>query len=236
MTETAGLQFWEVHFDLSGKLLKHVGAIPPQVTDVFLFAHAWNNDYNDAKTLYDVFFGHLAEELVEHGAKPDIQIGLAGVFWPSMLWPGDEPSIATTGDPMFGPVERDWTEELKTAFATVEERAAIDRIRAMVDARPSDPNAVEEFRGMLRTLCPEGVYEFEDLAALAPADAPEQPGFPEALSDLWNGAQEKLSDSRYMPRWRAARRWSASRALLLFFPLSRMPCASICWVTASVLV
>jgi hypothetical protein len=217
MFETAGLPFWELHFDKSGKLLKHVGAIPPQITDLFVFAHGWNNDYNDAKDLYDVFFEQLAQAVVEHGAKPDVQIGLAGVFWPAMLWPGDEPPLATTRTPMFGPVERDWSDELKTAFDGIEERAAIDRMREMIDKRPSHPEAITEFRTLLRKLAPEGTAEFDDLAALAPEDAPHQPGFPEALSKLWEGAREAVRLAAYVE---VARRAIAvgERGLAPFLP------------------
>ena len=198
MFETAGLPFWELHFDKSGKLLKHVGPIPSHITDLFVFAHAWNNDYNDAKDLYDVFFEQLAQELVEHGAKPDIHPGLVGVFWPSMLWPGDEPPLETTGTPIFGPVEHHWSEELKKAFDTKQERAAIDRMRTMIETRPTHPEAVAEFRALLRNLAPEGTAEVGDLASLAPSDAPGEPGFPEALSKLWEGAKEAIRLTSYV--------------------------------------
>jgi hypothetical protein len=192
MPETAGLPFWELHFDKSGKLLKHVGAIPSQITDLFVFAHPWNNDYNDAKDLYNVFFEHLAEELVEHGAKPDIQVGLAGVFWPSVLWPGDEPPLETTGTPMFGPVERHWSEEVKTAYEGVDERAAIDRMRELIEQRTSHPDAIAQFKILLGALAPAGKAQIEDLAALAPADASSQTGYPQAVSRLWHGAEQAI--------------------------------------------
>ena len=197
MLEIAGLPFWELHFDKTGKLLKHVGAIPAQITDLFLFAHAWNNDYNDAKDLYEVFFEQLAEALVEHGAKPDIQIGAAGVYWPSMLWPGDEPRLETTGTPMFGPVERDWSEELKTAYDRPDERAAIDRMRELIDQRPSHPEAIAEFKLLLRTLAPNGSAHVEDLTSLAPDHAPTELGLPHSLTRLWHGAKEAVRVTSY---------------------------------------
>lgn len=204
MFEIAGLPFWELHFDKSGRLLKHVGAIPAQITDLFVFAHAWNNDYNDAKDLYDVFFEQLAQALVHDGAKADVQVGLVGVFWPSVVWPGDEPVLETTGTPMFGPVERDWSEELKTAYEGPTERAAIDKMRTLIDKRSSHPEAVTQFRELLRVLGPEGVPELEDLASLAPSEAPGQPGFPEALERLWQGAKEAVRMTTYVEMARRA--------------------------------
>ncbi|HYP09353.1 MAG TPA: hypothetical protein VER03_24220 [Bryobacteraceae bacterium] len=163
MSDIAGLPFWEVHFDQTGRLIKHVGGIPAQITDLFVFAHAWNNDYNDAKDLYDVFFESLAQELVEHGAKADVQIGLAGVFWPSVLWPGDEPQLEKTGAPMFGPIETHWSDELKKAYEGPAERAAIDRMREMIGARPTHPDAVAEFKRLAAVLAPNGDLNLDDV-------------------------------------------------------------------------
>ena len=66
-----------------------------------------------------------------------------------MLWPGDEPPLETTGTPIFGPVEHHLS-EVKKAFDTKQERAAIDRMRTMIETRPTHPEAVAEFRALLR--------------------------------------------------------------------------------------
>ena len=45
MQDIAGLHFHEIHFDASGRIVKHVGAIPHGTTDLFIAAHAWQKEY-----------------------------------------------------------------------------------------------------------------------------------------------------------------------------------------------
>ena len=60
------------------------------VTDLFVFAHGWNNDPAVARRLYNGFFGLLAGQLSDASATRPITAGLAGVVWPSQRW-SDEP-------------------------------------------------------------------------------------------------------------------------------------------------
>ena len=83
MPEIAGLPFRELHLDQTGQITKHVGPFPPHITDVLVFAHGWNNDYNDAHDLHNNFFEKMVEVLLQHTAKAAVRPGLIGVFWPS---------------------------------------------------------------------------------------------------------------------------------------------------------
>ena len=199
MNEIAGLPFWELHFEESGALTKRVSPIQPQITDLFVFAHGWNNDYTDSKDLHENFFEQLAASLVEEEPRQGVRVGLVGVYWPSALWPDEEPPLVeTTGFPMFGPVDRDWTEELKKAFRAPEQRAALDRMRELIDERPAHPESVEEFRRLLSSIGPGAdALDFEALADTAPPERVEETPLPDSIIRLWRGAKEAVRVTSY---------------------------------------
>jgi hypothetical protein len=199
LNEIAGLPFCELHFDEAGALTKRVSPLPPHITDLFVFAHGWNNDYTDASDLHENFFEQLAAELVEQEPQPGVRVALVGVYWPSALWPDEEPPIVeTTGFPLFGPVDRDWTEELKKAFRAPAQRAALDRMRELVDERPANPESVAEFRRLLATIGP-GVepLDFDALADTAPPERVEETPLPASVIRLWRGAKEAVRVTSY---------------------------------------
>ena len=80
MSEIAGLPFWEMHFDENGNAKHFMDDVGTGVTDLFVFAHGWNNDFNDAKDLYTRYFEVMADVLIAHGGKPGISVGVAGGF------------------------------------------------------------------------------------------------------------------------------------------------------------
>jgi hypothetical protein len=65
------------------------------LTDLFIFSHGWNNDRTAAMSMYVRFFTEVGK-LIRDGTVPKKQpaarIGVAGVLWPSILWPDDAPS------------------------------------------------------------------------------------------------------------------------------------------------
>ncbi len=70
-------------------------------TDIFIFSHGWNNDWNDAVTSYRNFLCNYIL-MDRHGLahKPDFRPLLVGIYWPSailvMPWE-DQPDIAAVG-------------------------------------------------------------------------------------------------------------------------------------------
>ncbi|HYI92011.1 MAG TPA: hypothetical protein VEX68_00565 [Bryobacteraceae bacterium] len=213
MSEIAGLPFWEMHFDENGNAKHFMDDVGTGVTDLFVFAHGWNNDFNDAKDLYTRYFEVMADVLITHGGKPGVAVGVAGVFWPSILWPDDEPERQSTGMASFGSLEKDWTAELKKAFPNEEQLRAIDRMRQLIDEQPNDDQSFSEFQSLLRTIAPNAIEQedsgeaavieedpvkvFEALADLAPTGRGGQAGLLDTGSRVWDGAREAARVASY---------------------------------------
>src|SRR4051794_2500415 len=89
--------YWVVSFDALARLtsprrdtlVREVAS--GMLTDVFVFAHGWNNDAREAKTLIERFFRQI--ELVLAAPKVHRQLanlGVVGVLWPSKRWADED--------------------------------------------------------------------------------------------------------------------------------------------------
>ena len=93
----AGFPFWILRFDENGDpkdngIATFLQELPSaNLTDLLIFSHGWNNDEATAMDLYTRFFGEI-RKLVDDPSvpkRPNAVIGVAGVIWPSILFPGD---------------------------------------------------------------------------------------------------------------------------------------------------
>ena len=69
-----------------------------EISDLFIFSHGWNNDKTTALALYERFFGEMRnvmDDATLAKKKPAARIGIAGIVWPSILWPDDEEASMT---------------------------------------------------------------------------------------------------------------------------------------------
>jgi len=92
-----------------------------QPTDVFLFSHGWNNDWEAASTRYDEFVDGFARMRARYPLGREFRPVLVGVFWPStaLVAPWEKaPDIAAVGDDA----------------AVAEERAEVAEVAAVVPA------------------------------------------------------------------------------------------------------
>ncbi len=85
----AGFPFWPFEFGASGTPFFDAGAAiagvaAAGVANLFVFAHGWNSDPAMAMDLFTRFFGEFRTVL---GERSTARIGVAGVFWPSLLFP-----------------------------------------------------------------------------------------------------------------------------------------------------
>jgi hypothetical protein len=170
MSEIAGLPFWELTFDADGDpdaagRDAFLAELPGRgVTDLIVFAHGWNNDRGIALRLYDRFLGTLAGQLASARTDRPVNVGLAGVLWPSQRW-SDEPipdfaapagpgagGAASVTDAVGGELEQapeldpKTLADLKEVFPKA--TGPLDRMAELLAAPPT-PDALAEFHQQL---------------------------------------------------------------------------------------
>jgi hypothetical protein len=207
-----GLSYREIKFDASGATLDEGGlaeaAAAGGIDDLFVFSHGWNSGTDSARRLYNGMFGLMAGLLGTHIQRT----AAVGVFWPSLLFPGDDPT--TTPQP--AAAGRDGSALAAALTPAFPDQAAnVARIGTLLDERPQDPAALEEFHqlaaGLVTTPNPGGDEDSGEEAAKTgptaavlghfaamsktPGSAAEGLGNP--FTTLWNGAREVLRTLSY---------------------------------------
>jgi hypothetical protein len=206
-----GLSYREIQFDTAGATLDD-GGLPAAVAaggidDLFVFSHGWNSGADSARRLYNGMFGLMADQLGGHLQRT----AAVGVFWPSLLFPGDDP--ATAPPPVAGQDGSALAAALAPAFP--DQAANVARIGTLLDERQQDPAALEEFHqlaaGLVTTPNPGGDEDAgEEAAKTAPTSAvlghfaamskaPESAaqGLGNPFTTLWHGAREVLRTLSY---------------------------------------
>ncbi len=170
---------FDVEFDKQGKPVdeKQVDAVLaaiPQLTDLFVISHGWNNNMAEARDLYDNLF-----DSVERVQGLELVDGLDGrtfgqlrVFWPSKkfedseLIPGGGAAGMTTASDQ---ALLDLLEKLKSdtpRLGMPEEdparAAAIERAKELVPSLEKDAGARAEFVEKLRSILDRGDTHPED--------------------------------------------------------------------------
>jgi hypothetical protein len=96
-----GFPFWLLAFDKRGipedpgeieRLISGLKAA--QITDLFIFSHGWNNDRATALALSDRFFAEVRKIVDNRAPNSGTRIAIAGIIWPSILWPDDAESAS----------------------------------------------------------------------------------------------------------------------------------------------
>jgi hypothetical protein len=153
-------------------------------------------------------FGLMADLL-----GPRIQRTAAvGVFWPSLLFPGDDPTTAPP-QPAAGQDGSALAAALAPAFP--DQAANVARIGTLLDERPQDPAALEEFHqlaaGLVTTPNPGGDEDAGEeaaeteptsavlghFAAMSKTPGPAAQGLGNPFTTLWHGARELLRTLSY---------------------------------------
>jgi hypothetical protein len=231
--EIAGLPHWEVGFDERGQAARgEVDALLAELpgrdlTDLFVFAHGWNNDRRQARRLYQLWFQQVPGLLARGGGQA-ARAGIFGVVWPSKRW-ADEPE--PTGDVAGGgaaglgdapaaaapPADPALVEDLKDMFEGEDRRRALDELARLLEERPEDPAALARFQSLMGELAgePDAEPADEDQGEVALlTDDPEEvfgrfadavpqtgeggaAGIGDAFGRLWNGAKEALRQLTY---------------------------------------
>jgi hypothetical protein len=223
----AGFPFWEVGFDADGARTadgdrQMISELRSQnVTDLFVFAHGWNNDHTTARTLYDGIFRE-ARKLVDGGLvekSGSVKIATAGIFWPSIVWADELPQSQGGAARLAAPNVVITLEQLRTIFSGASDRD-LAKVHDLLVSHPSDEEAIASFAEALHRLMSSAPAETspEDslerhalidpafrraaLEALAENEHAYQPeggaaGIGDAFAKLWEGAKGALRVATY---------------------------------------
>ena len=150
------IPIFEVQIDKNAKLvtpsqeqdivnaLKAPGAT---FTDVVVISHGWNNDMDEARTLYRDFFRSL-EQVSPSAVGKTLAVG---IFWPSKkftdaeLIPG---GAASADDPAADRALLDRLQDMKSVFGDSDADEKLDQMKALV-AGLSDPTKQNQFVSLL---------------------------------------------------------------------------------------
>jgi len=207
-----GLSYREVQFDAAGATVDEAGlrgAIAAGgIDDLVVFSHGWNSGTNSARNLYRGMFGLLAGML---GGRLE-RTAAVGVFWPSLLFPDDDPTVAPP-PPAPGKGGSALAAALTPAFPG--QAANVARIGTLLDEQPQDPAALEEFHrlaaGLVTTPNPGGAEDAGEEAAktgstgavlghfsaMSKTPSPAAEGIGNPFTALWHGAREVLRTLSY---------------------------------------
>jgi len=170
---------FDVEFDKKGKVFNQaqVNAVldaVPNLTDLFVISHGWNNNSAEARNLYDRFFNSL-----DAVRGLDLVTGLDGrtfgqlrVFWPSKkfedseLIPGGGAAGMTTesDQALLDLLERlkSDSERLDVPAQDPQREAAITRAQELVPSLEQDAGARKEFVDTLRSILDRDAAHPED--------------------------------------------------------------------------
>jgi hypothetical protein len=113
-------------------------------TDVVVISHGWNNDIDEARTLYRDFFRSL-EQVFPAAAGKTLAVG---IFWPSKRF--DEADLipggaASADDPVADRVLLDRLQEMKHLFGDSQADEKLEQMKALVAGLGTDPNKQNQF-------------------------------------------------------------------------------------------
>ncbi|MEP7022925.1 MAG: serine/threonine protein kinase [Actinomycetota bacterium] len=207
MAQIAGLPYYELAFAADGTLSSDDG-LPAAVsaggiTDLFVFSHGWNASTPSARGLYKGMFTLLSGML---GPKAKTS-AVAGVLWPSLLFPEDDPGTPDT--PSTG---AQLASALQGAFPGHEQNLAA--MGSMLDQQPQDAAQLQQFHqlasGLVTSpgLAPEDEGPqaaitadtsavFGHAAAMAKTPASGAQGLSNPFTTMWSGAREVLRSMSY---------------------------------------
>jgi hypothetical protein len=198
MQDLSGIPYAEVQFSKDGAIHDDQQVEPllrlldeDGVTDLFVIAHGWNNDMDDARRMYAVFFQRM-REMLDEDRVPGVagrKFAILGLLWPSKKFADSEliPSgAASFADP---DVEDDpdsdeslagKLDELKAMLDDPAAEARLEQAKGLIPALEDDPEAAAELANLVRGVLPTDARDEEDASAaffsLGPGELMERLG------------------------------------------------------------
>jgi len=159
---------WMLRFDKHGActspgtreaLLQRLHSVPP--SDVIVFSHGWNNDFDDAAGMYADLMRRFEVLCAEHPPTRRFDPLFVGIVWPSIWLSFDDgPAIASSG--LLGQADATLT-ALADQVAATGGAAALERIYALLAAPGIDDADAAE---LARLIAPAfGLVDDEGAAA-----------------------------------------------------------------------
>lgn len=158
-TDLGGVPFYVIQFDKGGKCtspeaLKSLVEASRIRSDIFMFSHGWNNDWEAATARYDRFINHFTTVRQAEWAPPDRTFNpvLVGVFWPSaaLVMPGEQGPDIAGADPM--------AEDLAVLDESLQPETQ-QRLRDLVAQVAAGDPGLEELAGIVASTLDEGDNE-----------------------------------------------------------------------------
>src|SRR5215207_9859254 len=166
MRELSGFPYAEVQFSKDGAInddheLESLLRLLDEdaVTDLFVIAHGWNNDMDDARRMYVAFFQRM-REMLDEDRVPVVagrKFAILGFLWPSKKFA--ERELIPGGAASF--TDPDSAEDTDSDEALA---ARVDELKAMLDDPAADAQ-LERAKSLIPTLedNPEVAAEFAEL-------------------------------------------------------------------------
>ncbi|HTP31848.1 MAG TPA: hypothetical protein VMJ75_06720 [Candidatus Acidoferrales bacterium] len=149
------IPIFEVQFDKNGNvfqpqqeadILRFLTTPGNQVTDLVALSHGWNNDMDEARTLYRKFLRHL--EPLLPAAKAD-KVAAIGVLWPSKRFAEKDliPSGSAAFDPfeLLSPLLAEQVEQLKNTLGSADADKLLDDAAALLPRLENSASAQRDF-------------------------------------------------------------------------------------------
>lgn len=171
MKQVGGFDYFEVEFTKVGKvedrnkvleLTDHISA--GEVTDLIVLAHGWNNDMEEARSLYERLLGSISD-LAKEADLAGRSLAILAVLWPSKRF-AEEELIAGSGASVSGVPDDnelvDRLEGLKGIFDDPDADEHLDRAKLLIPRLEQDKDAQRELVDLIRSALREDEADDED--------------------------------------------------------------------------
>jgi hypothetical protein len=200
MKDLSGIPYGEVQFTKDGaihdngevedalQLLATTGA-----TDLFVIAHGWNNEMDDARRMYEAFFQRM-RELLDTGRVAGAAArtyAVLGLLWPSKKFA--EESLTAGGAASLEEPDSDdalaqQVGHLQELFDDPDASTRLDRARQLIPRLDDSPESRRQFAELVRGLLSPAARDEEDASTtffeLPPEDLMDRLGEPVLADDL----------------------------------------------------
>ncbi|MGH2702438.1 MAG: hypothetical protein ACRDJ2_11785 [Actinomycetota bacterium] len=171
MKKVGGFDYLEVEFKKDGsiddraqvtELVQHVST--QGVTDLIVLAHGWNNDMDQARSLYEHLLNSVRSQFSGAGLD-DRTVAVFAALWPSKRF-AEEEFIAGGGASLHGPPGEtelvDQLEDLKGTFDDPGADEYLEKAKGLVSRLEDDAEAQRELVDLIRSALPQAGADDED--------------------------------------------------------------------------